>query len=270
MPHVTVLMAVYNEEERFLRTAIESILHQTHTNIEFIVVDDASTDKECLVVLESYAHTGSIVLIKNQENLGLTVSLNKGLEQATGKYLARIDSNDLAHPERLTEQVNFMESHPEYALCGSWSHLINEDDEIVGQKKFYTDYQEIRDNILRFNFFTHSSLLFDLEKLRKIGGYSPKMKKAQDYDLILRLVAQYPVAILPKFLCFYRLLPTSISEKTYKKQERYAVHARWDALLSRKYPFWEAWKVFPATLSFFIIPKKMKIFLVKKIWKKYS
>lgn len=263
VPPITVLMSVYNEEITYLKTAIQSILCQSFKSFEFIIIDDGSTDGACKACLKDFAvHDNRIRLVINDKNLGLTASLNRGLKLASGKYIARIDSDDIAYPERLEKQHSFLEEHPSYVLCGSWSYLINEDDEIIGQKRFHTTYREIRKNILSFNFFTHSSLFFRTETVRKHGGYTPKMERAQDYDLVLKLVPKHPIANIPEFLCFYRISKKSISEAQYKSQEGYAVLARLRALTRYGLPLFTVIKTLPALFSFLFIPSKIKKYII--------
>lgn len=269
MPQVTVLMSVYNENERFLRESIRSILVQSFADFEFIIIDDGSTDEHCYHIIKEYQiKDNRIRILRNDKNLGLTVSLNRGLHQAQGAYICRLDSNDLAHPQRLEKQVAFLENHPAYALCGTWSYIINSDDEIIGYKKSPVLAQAIRNKILQFNFFTHSSLCFRKSIFDSLRGYNEALLKAQDYELILRICSMYPTAILPEHLCFYRVLTSSISIAHYKKQERDAVWARWKIFFKYDYHFWEIWKILPATLSFLLVPPSLKQVLITKSWKK--
>lgn len=266
-PLITVLMSVLDEDKNFLKTAIESILHQTYNRFEFLIIDDGSTNKACRNLLNNYVLEDTRVrLITNENNLGLTASLNLGVQHANGKYIARIDSNDIAHPTRLAKQLDFMEKHPAYALCGSWAYLINEDDEIVGKKELFTSYEAIRKHILNFNIFTHSSLFFKKDTIVNKGGYTPTMKKAQDYDLILKLAAKHPIANLSELLCFYRISPKSISEAQYKKQESFAVKARLRAITHYGYGIHEVFKIILPLLSLFLIPTALKKYLISFSW----
>lgn len=266
MKPITVLMAVYNEQKTFLESALLSILHQTFSNFEFLIIDDGSTDIVCRNILKEYALADSrIRLIHNAQNKGLTITLNQGIQSAEGKYIARIDSNDIAHPDRLLKQFTFMENHPDHTLIGSWSYLINEDDEIIGKKQFYTNYTQIRSNILRFNFFTHSSLFFRTDAVKAVGGYSSGAKKAQDYDLILKLASTTPIANVKEFLCFYRISPQGISESQYKKQEYFAVRARLKAIFSYGYSPLEIRHILIPLFSFLFIPTIIKKLLIRFI-----
>jgi len=262
-------MSVYNEQAHFLKKSIDSILNQTFSNFEFLIINDGSAKQECIDLLEEYANKDSrIRLLRNENNLGLTESLNNGLRKTRGKYIARIDSDDIADSRRLEKQLQFMENNPEYALCGSWAKIINERSELIGEKNFYTTYEEIKKKILYFNFFTHSSLFFRKAIVLENGGYSDKIKKAQDYDLILKLSAKYPIANIPEFLCLHRTHPESISSKGKKKQEWYALVARLRALLFYGHPKIYLFKIIPAVFYFLLVPYFVEKIIFKLVWKK--
>ncbi len=262
-------MSVYNDNDDFLKRSIESILHQTHKDFEFLIVNDGTTDEKCLKIIDECAKKdGRIRLIHNEKNLGLAKSLNKGIGEARGKYIARIDSDDIADIYRLEKQFNFMEENAEYALCGSWSYITDEDNNIIGKKKFFADYEKIRKNILYFNFFTHSSLFFRKNILLENGGYNEKIKKAQDYDLLLKISAKNPVANIPEFLCFHRIHPESISSKGKKKQELYGIISRLRAVFIYGYPKIYFFKIIPSVFYFLFVPCFIEKRIFKFFWKK--
>lgn len=259
-------MSVYNEKESYLREAVESILNQSFSDFEFIIIDDGSDDKNCLHTLEEFAKKDArIKLIRNNTNLGLTQSLNKALAQAVGKYIARIDSDDIADSRRLEKQLQFMESNPTYALCGSWAYFIDQDGRVTGEKKSPTTYEKIKKRLIFFNFFTHSSLFFQKGIASNFNGYNENLKKAQDYDFILKISAKYPVAILPEFLCSNRQHSKSISASSKKKQEWCALIARWNAVWHYGYPKIDFLKITPAIFYFLFVP----YFLEKQIFKMF-
>ena len=130
-PLVTVLLPVYNRES--VTKTIDSILGQTFTNFELIVVDNSSTDHTANMVA-AYADK-RISLVINEKNGGQIFSLNRGLSIARGKYIARIDADDIAFPTRLEKQVAFLENHPDFGLCGSWVQYINDDDQLTVKMK---------------------------------------------------------------------------------------------------------------------------------------
>ena len=120
---ISVVMAVYNGE-KYLRSAIDSILSQTYIDFEFIIIDDCSTDNTANI-LESYTDS-RIQIIRNEKNLRLPASLNKGLKIAKGKYIARMDADDIAMPDRFEKQVKYLEAHQEVAVIGGSFQVFNE------------------------------------------------------------------------------------------------------------------------------------------------
>ena len=136
---VTVLMPVYNAEQ-YLREAIGSILHQTFTDFEFIIINDGSTDRS-EEIIKSYTDT-RIRYYKNESNLKLIATLNKGFDLAGGKYIARMDADDISLPNRLQLQFELMEKNPEVGLCGTWFENFTEE-EPTGVAKYSPDHETI-------------------------------------------------------------------------------------------------------------------------------
>lgn len=258
-PDITVLTSVFNEDKQFLKESVQSVLCQTYENFEYIIIDDGSSDMECHSMLEHLSRQDTrIRLLRNTKNIGLTRSLNRGLQEARGHYLARIDSDDLSAPNRLERQLTFMEQHPDHALIGSWAYIINQDDEIIEEKKFFVSSEDIQKHILSFNFFTHSSLFFRTDIVQRAGGYTPAIEHAQDYDLILKFASNHKLANIDEFLCFYRITPKSISESRYKKQEYFAVSARLRALFQYGFKKRYAYQAALPILSFCLLPSAIK------------
>ena len=123
-PLVSVLMSVYNGD-RYLDEAIDSILSQTYENFEFIIINDGSTD-HTKDILSSYSNQDNRIRVFHQKNHGLTFSLNRGLELSRGKYVARMDADDISSPRRLEEQINYLRANPEVGVLGTQMEIINE------------------------------------------------------------------------------------------------------------------------------------------------
>lgn len=156
-PLVTVLISVYNGMP-YLPSAIESVLRQTFAEFEVLVVEDCSTD-DSLLYLQSL-NSPRVRLIVNEKNLGMAESLNRGISHARGKYIARLDADDKAMPDRLQFQYQYMESNPNLVICGTWAQIINHDDKPLSIWKQSVDPLEIRWRILFKNPFIHSSVMF--------------------------------------------------------------------------------------------------------------
>lgn len=214
---VSVIMSVYNSE-KFLKESVASILNQTFSDFEFIIIDDCSTDNS-LTIIKAFAEKDSrIKIIRNSENIGLTKSLNKALSLAKGKYIARMDADDIALPERFEKQVAFLETHPSIFLLGTQVEYFNTDDNTRTYPPRATSQAQI-EQLLRSNRnpFAHPSIMF-----RNEPGicYREKFVYAQDFDLYLNLLSQNKqLANLPQVLLRYRLQPGSVSFSRRAQQE---------------------------------------------------
>jgi glycosyltransferase involved in cell wall biosynthesis len=184
-PSVTVLMPVYNGEN-YIAEAISSVLNQAYNDFEFLIVNDGSTDGTAKII--SSFKDERIHVLHLDFNKGIAVALNAGLLQATGKYIARFDADDLCFPDRLSIQLGFLAAHEEYLVAGSNAEYINE----RGEHLFHFNCiahsdQEIRKNISRHCPFIHSSVMYKKEAVLQAGGYSILAHNFEDYLLWVRL-----------------------------------------------------------------------------------
>ena len=207
-------MAVFNGE-KYIRESIESILKQTYTNFEFLIINDGSTDST-LEIIRSYKDT-RIRIINNQENIGLTKSLNKGLAVARGEYIARQDADDISHLRRFEKQVKFLDLHSEIAVLGTQSNLIQDDGRIIsnppGWQRPLNNFS-IRWFCMFDSPFIHSSVMMRTKIVRDIlGGYNSKYLTSQDYELWTRIVYEYNCSNLNEKLISFRTHYGSISSK---------------------------------------------------------
>ena len=216
-PIVTVLMAVFNGE-KYLREAIDSVLTQTFGDFELLIVNDGSTDGSRAIV-ESYGDS-RIRLIDNETNLGLARSLNRGLAVARGRYVARLDADDVSEPERLARQAEFMERHPDVVLLGSWHTLIDEHSKEIGRRWVPCDHFPIRWMLEFICPFAHSAVMIRRTALLT-ESYDESFEYAMDYDLWLRLAERGRVANLNQFLMRYRVSPDSMTARLGDKTERF-------------------------------------------------
>ena len=208
-PKVSVLLPVFNAD-RYLRLAIDSILAQTFTDFELIIINDGSTDGS-RQILESYVDP-RIQLI-HQANAGLPISLNRAIKLARGQYLARQDADDVSLPSRLSEQVHFLDAHPHCALLGTAAQILEVDTLTQRTLSHPTDNGEIQIKLLFYNCFVHSSVMMRKAALDQSGFYpeDPNKFPPEDYDLWLRIAQHGNVNNLQKVLLHYRELPHSIS-----------------------------------------------------------
>jgi glycosyltransferase involved in cell wall biosynthesis len=205
-PRVSVLMAVYNGE-KYLPEAINSILTQSFTDFEYLIVDDGSTDHS-LEIIESYQDP-RIKIISNPHNIGLTRSLNKGLNLARGEYVARMDSDDISLPERLAKQVAYMDAHPDVGVCGTWAKDIDSRGFVTGLRETPVG-KELEHDYWRPSPIIHPSAIIRRSHLNGLR-YHEQIRYAQDFDLWLRIRAKHKLGNLPQHLLLYRVHQESIT-----------------------------------------------------------
>ena len=267
MKKISVILSVYNSE-KYLKPAIVSILNQTFKDFEFLIIDDASTDNSGKITKKFAAKDKRIMLINNKKRLGLTKSLNKAIRLAQGKYIARMDADDISLPDRLKKQTDFLDKNKEIAFCGTAIIYINEKGERLKKDVYPLDYPALKEAVLHFCPFKHPTLIFRKNILLKENGYNEDFQFAQDYELVLRLLQKYKGANLKEPLLLYRIGDNkSISVKNLKKQEWLALKARWLALTKYGYPKIDFWKLIKPALSF-LLPVSVKIWIYKRFfWK---
>lgn len=231
-PRVTVLTATYNGA-RFLSHTLDSILGQTFTDFEYIIIDDASTD-ESPQILQTYAQKDDrIRLVRNAQNLNPAGALNRGLEAARGEFVAILDHDDLALPERLARQVAFLDAHVDIGAVGAQARIIDENGAQVDTKRYPAKSAIIR----WFLFFgapiLHSAAMYRRARLNELGGYSTKHPYLCDYELLIRLAECTRVANLQEELTCYRRSSTQVSSVQKRPQNgqmlllQFALQQRW-------------------------------------------
>jgi glycosyltransferase involved in cell wall biosynthesis len=210
-------MSVYNGE-RFLREAIDGIKHQTLSDFEFIILDDDSRDNTRQILEEYAAEDHRISVIRNERNLGLTRSLNKGLKLCCGKYVARQDADDVSLPDRLENQVEYLENHPEVGVVGSWVAIIDENGREGFIRKYPTSPAMVKWSLFFKNSLAHSSVLIR-RSLLEDTAYRSEVSYSQDYDLWARLSEKTEFANIPQVLYKSRKHDEMISVR-YRDEQR--------------------------------------------------
>jgi glycosyltransferase involved in cell wall biosynthesis len=212
-------MPVYNAR-RYLRAAVESILAQTFRDFELIVVDDGSKD-DSLAILREYAAKDDRVRIISRPNTGIVGALNDGLAAARGELVARMDSDDLALPERFEKQVAFLRAHPDHVLVGSQVLLIDPDGAPLCPKRD-TEYTHDRIDWAHLHHrwpMVHPSVMVRRDAVNAVGGYRDKYEWLEDLDLFLRLAEVGKLASLPDVLLHYRLHTGSVCHTRESDQQ---------------------------------------------------
>jgi glycosyltransferase involved in cell wall biosynthesis len=222
-------MPVYNIE-RYLTEAIDSILNQTFTDFEFVIVNDGSTDGTARI-LEEYAAREPRIRVFHQPNGGIVSALNAGLAQCRAGYIARMDGDDISMPHRFALQVDYLDRHPNCVIVGGIFMSIDE----AGNHR--TPYRFDRNKVTSFDVFPvrvaltlHPLAMFRRDALLKVNGYRATFPHAEDYDLFLRVADYGTVDNLDEILLCYRDHGQSVSRRNIELQETATAYAEFAAI----------------------------------------
>jgi glycosyltransferase involved in cell wall biosynthesis len=214
-------MSVYNGSG-YLREAVDSILNQTFTNFEFIIINDCSTELQVGEILRQYEQQDQrIKLLQNETNLGLTKSLNKGLAKAKGEYIARMDADDISLPNRLKIQLEYIESNPQIAMVVSGINTIDETGRHRGTWLPHSNSLILKWHLTFRNVIRHSTVLWKRKLIEeKVGKYDPAFISSQDYDLWTRMLNNYlKIGVINQNLVCMRSHRQSISQDKKGEQD---------------------------------------------------
>jgi glycosyltransferase involved in cell wall biosynthesis len=207
-PRISVLMTIYNAAP-YLRAAIDSLIAQTFPDWELIAIENGSIDG-AVDILNSYSDS-RIHLHKFESNIGRTPALRVALDNARGEYIAVLDADDVAYPQRFQLQVEFLRTNPEVALVASWAHYIDKGGKIIGEFTPPVAANELRDCLGWTDPFAHSSAMYRRTIALEVGGYPAAFVWGQDFAFFIALTSQHPVAILSEFLCQLRMQDTNMT-----------------------------------------------------------
>ncbi|MCX6031409.1 MAG: glycosyltransferase [Chloroflexi bacterium] len=227
LPRVSVVMAAYNEEIWIAR-AVSSILNQTLSELELIVVDDGSVDHTA-DILASFSDQRLRVL--HQSNQGVAKALNQGIRVAKAGYIARMDADDWSRPVRLAQQVEFLENQPDYGLLGSSCEIVYPDCDRTSHFQVPLSDVSIRRMMVWDNPFVHSTVMIRKTILDAVGLYDP-VYRWEDYELWWRVIAKSKVANLPEALVVRTHRDTSVSR--IRKSQHYREMLRIQARVARR------------------------------------
>jgi len=224
VPTISLVMSVYNAG-RFLRPAMESVLAQTYGDVEYVVIDDGSTD-DSPKVLREYAGRDSRVRLTCRENRGLTVTLNEALGQARGEFVARMDGDDISLPDRFETQLAALRADPSLVCVGGHFELIDEKGRLLTRLRPPTDDPSIQKLLLAgHTAICHPAAMMRRDAVSRAGNYDPYFKTTQDLDLWLRLGEVGRLGNVPKVVLQFRQHGGSVSETKREEQRRFGREA---------------------------------------------
>lgn len=235
MSLVSVTMPVYNAE-RYVAEAVQSVLAQTHRELELIIVDDGSTDGT-LAILQRLAAQDPRIRLSSRANRGISATRNECLAQARGEFIAVLDADDVAMPDRFDRQVQYLRDHPDCLCVGGAIQEIDEQGRELIQTRFPTEDSAIQESALSAGpSLCHSAVLMRREAVERVGGYREEVSSAEDLDLWLRLGERGRLANLPDIVVKYRVHTDSVSATGREEQWRCVKNACEQAYQRRGIP----------------------------------
>lgn len=254
-PLLSVIMSIYNQKA-FVGDSIESILNQTFCDFEFIIINDRCTDGTSAILKEYAKNDARIRLFYNQKRVGLTISLNRGLQHAQGIFVARQDGDDISHPRRFEKQVNYLRKHPSIAIVGSDYVRIYEDLKKEAYFQQPCSDKEIK-TFLAERITPLAAVMFRRNIVEVIGGYNEKVRFAQDYEFYCRVSATYKCANISEPLSRRRFHNKNISVQKKSEQRAYVDWVASGAIKHKAFAtYFKRWRLY--NRQFDILRKKFQ------------
>lgn len=253
-------MSVYNGMP-YLAEAVESIFSQSYKNFEFIIVDDASTDG-------TWGYLKSIkdrrvILSKNDKNLGLAASLNRALKKSRGKYIARMDADDVSLAKRLETQINFMNKNPSIDICGTWVAMIDGKNRKIGKVHYPSNDKGIKQVLRRVTPLIHPTWFANANVFRELGGYLERWDYVEDYDFLIR-AKKFQMANISTELLLWRSLHSRRSNKHIQKMYEKSFELRWKYFQEGKLDIAYLPFLLRSFITTYCFPSKLKIYLNRR------
>lgn len=264
---VAVMMTAYNAE-KFLEAAVNSVLNQTHRNWRLLICDDASQDATWQLMQRFASQDARITLLRNERNLGVPKTRNRILRAVPedAQFIAVLDSDDIAMPERLSVQLRFLEAHPEIDAVGSSIGIIDEDDVLYAHRRYPSPSPAAMPKYaLCSNPLAHSTFCFRREILQDLTGYDESYKSCEDYELVMRLLTVHRLAILPEELVHYRI------SRSQWKQRHLKATLRATLSIQRRYLFRRGFASLRGQLSWlgkhllYLLPNRAVMYLFQRV-----
>lgn len=229
-PLISIIMPVYNAAN-FLPQAIESILNQTYSHFEFIIIDDDSKDNSWKIIKQYAKKDNRIHCFKNEINLGVSLTSNIGSSKAKGKFLARMDADDISFPTRLEKEIRYLLSNPSVIAVGGQCIIIDESNRSIGKKNFPIYPNDLKNMIFWAIPIQQPSMMVNLSKLPKnFVWYSRNSDSAEEVDLFFRFMLYGDIANINDDVLFYRQLNNSLSRRNPKETFKLTLKSRFNAL----------------------------------------
>lgn len=270
-PLVSVVIPVYNGE-KYLEESLQSCFDQTYKNIEVVVVDDKSTDSTLSILKTLEKDHPNLVIIEAEKQDGLGNVINIGIKKAKGKYIARLDADDLMYPARIEKQVGFMEDNPEVVVLGGHIDLVDEKGKIIGARSYSIEDKDIKKNLFLFQPFAHPSVMMRKDAVEEAGYYPEHIWKIEDVMFFFKMSKVGKFHNLPDKLIKYRVSTDSQSQgdlvghfKETEKARKWAMSELGLRPSFRERFWWFAEKIGVSILS--LLPQKVYMWVFHTVRK---
>jgi glycosyltransferase involved in cell wall biosynthesis len=241
MPELSVIMSVYNGGSD-LRGSIESVLAQTLTNFEFIIINDGSTDGTA-DLLGAYAKRDVRIKVYTQGNKGLTNSLNFGISRASAHLIARQDADDISMPVRFEKEAAYLSENPQVGLVGTgFVEKLEQFNNSIDHLFTYRP-EQCRQHLIKGNFMCHSSIMFRKEVFLKAGGYNINYHYTEDYKLYFDILKISEIGVIPEILVYKNTKNSSLSVLHSREQRTFATKAKSRAIRDGQYDIFKYYYV---------------------------
>lgn len=262
-PIVSVLMAVYNKEG-YLPACLDSVLGQTLSDIEFVVVEDGSEDASGAILQEYAERDPRLRILWNEENIGLTKSLNRGLSEAKGEYIARMDADDVSYPSRLERQLAELRENPDLGAVGTWYEEIDGKGRVIGTRKPPADPEGVRKMMIKTEAVAHPTMMLPRRVFEEVGPYNEEWRYAQESELYFRILARYEMANVPEVLYQWRRTADTITHEKHRQALRFFMKAQLKAVREGVYGPASYVHVLRSVVSY-LVPRRIKVLVRRSI-----
>lgn len=259
-PKISVIMPNYNGE-KYIWEAIESILQQTFTDFELIIIDDGSTDHSWDIIQKYAERDTRIVVLKNKTNKHIVYTRNIGITNAKWVYIAFLDSDDIAFPERLEKQIKIMENNKKIGICGSNSEIIKGNGDKIGEKRFPQTNEECKNAIWYKNPFSQSTVVIRKKCFDEIGMYDDNFRNTEDLDMWIRIGTKYELYNIQETLVKYRIHGENSIIKQQQKMIKNTLKCRRKAIKLGYKIWWKGIIFYIWTWCMLFLPPKYVVWL---------
>lgn len=264
-PLVSVVMPVFNAAP-YIKDCVESILNQTHSNLEFIIVDDASTDATPLILSSVAKIDRRIKLFRNESQRGISITVKLAINKAKGDYIARMDADDISLPERLAKQVAYLEKNKKTVALGTQCLLIDKNNKVTGKKTFPTKHEDIYKYVFHFVPLQQPTLVIARHRLPKnFEFYQDGMNTAEEVELFFKLFQYGKIENLDEYLFKYRIHGENTSLKNIRRTFILTLISRLKATIKYNYrpTFSGVVMTIAQAMIVLILPQRITLFLYK-------